>query len=452
MHKSVNKGVVVAAGKGTRIGAFKRGVPKTLTVFLGIPLLERIIKTLEREGINEIIVVTGFGKEHVEQYFKKINSGTKITTIYNDEWEKSNGISVLKVKEYVGDEPFLLVMSDHLFDAKILKKLNREYQKGFCYLCVDKNIEGVFDIDDATLVKVEGSQINDIGKRIKEFNAVDTGVFLIDKTFIQGLEEIYKNKGDCTITDGVKYCISKGKMNAVDVTGEFWIDIDTAEDLKEAKRRFVKRYLYKESDGIISRNLNRKISTLISIPLSRIGINPDVVTLFVGILGLMSGYFASLGKHYFIAIGGILYQLTSILDGVDGELAKMLLKSSRKGEWIDTISDNLTYLAFTAGLTVSASKYYETEGLIIGLLALASLFLFLFISYVKLLKYDLGGSLVAMHSSSRPSLWENLLKRDFFALLFMVLSLFNMVLPILIFTFLGSFSGVIWHLVKSIRK
>lgn len=445
LEKEVKRAVIIAAGKGTRIGAFTRGVPKTLTKFLGMSLLERIVKTVFSCGVEEVIVVTGFGSEHIEEKVKKSRGNIKI--VFNDEWEKSNGVSLLKAKEFLGTEPFFLLMSDHIFEPEMLELLRRNYRKGYSFLCIDRNLNEVFDIKDATKVKIEGDGLKDIGKNIEDYNAVDTGVFLLEAAFLENLEEIYREKKDCSITDGVKRAINKGKMKGVDITGRFWIDIDTEEDLKEAKRRFVKRFLYKSTDGIISRNINRKISTLISVPLSSLRFHPDAFTIIVCVTGLLASYFISSSKHIHIILGGILYQLSSILDGVDGELAKMLMKSSKRGEWFDTISDNIVYLAFTAGLLAGVWKTHGLMGLILGLFALSGVITFLTISYIKLIRREMGGSLVFLHRGKLNFL-QMMLKRDFFAFIFMLLSFFNMRFLMLLLTFFGAWGGVFWHFLK----
>ncbi len=57
-----------------------------------------------------------------------------------------------------------------------------------------------------------------------------------------------------------------------------------------------------------------------------------------------------------LVLGGILFHFASVLDGVDGEVARLKFMSSRQGEYVDTICDSLAYVAFLAGLTVAAYR------------------------------------------------------------------------------------------------
>ncbi len=447
----MKKAVILAAGKGTRIGAFDKGEPKCLTRFLGLPIIERTIKNLEQAGIQEIIIVTGFAQDILLRHLSKIETKCRLQTVHNSEWEKSNGVSLLAAEHIVADERFILIMSDHLFEPEILNKLLKQPITEDSYLCIDSRVEEIFDIEDATKVKVVNSQIVKIGKEIQDFNAVDTGVFLLHPLFVKTLREIYQQKGDCSITEGVRAMINKGFMKAVDVTGLFWMDIDTKKDLAEARRRFIKKFLYKPTDGIISRRLNRPVSTFISTRLARFKINPNLMTLFSAVVGILSAWFVSRGNYLSVAAGGLLYQAASVIDGIDGELAKMLYKNSRTGEWLDTFADNLTYVAFTFGLMWAAWRIHGEAGLVTGAFATVGVILFLVFSYAKLIREKSGGSLLAIHANPR-GFWQSLLRRDFFAFLFMWLSLLHQVFLMTALTAAGAWAGVIWHIRELTKK
>ena len=75
-------------------------------------------------GVGEFFVVVGFNKDLVTAFLEDLSARLEvpITPIYNEEWEKENGLSVLKAKAYI-DEPFLLLMADHIFDSSTLREL-----------------------------------------------------------------------------------------------------------------------------------------------------------------------------------------------------------------------------------------------------------------------------------------------------------------------------------------
>ena len=92
------KCLIIAAGKGIRLS--KGGDSKPLISLLGLSLIERVILTAKNVGLSDFYVVTGYNGEKVRCFLDEFsrNRNLKITHIVNDEWEKANGISVLKAR------------------------------------------------------------------------------------------------------------------------------------------------------------------------------------------------------------------------------------------------------------------------------------------------------------------------------------------------------------------
>ena len=106
----------------------------------------------------------------------------------NPEYLKDNGVSVLRAKPEIRD-PFLLLMSDHIFEPETARALLHEpLHDGEVTLAVDKNIDSIFDLDDATKVRMQGERIVEIGKNLRSYNALDTGMFHCTPALFQALE------------------------------------------------------------------------------------------------------------------------------------------------------------------------------------------------------------------------------------------------------------------------
>lgn len=144
------KALIIAAGRGSRLSRFYS--PKPLIPLFGLALIERIILTGRTAGVLEYKIVVGYEAGKIT---KELGNGEKydvsIQYIDNPDWEKGNGVSVLKAKKYFHGQ-FLLLMSDHLFDETIINKLIRhEIDSDHCALCIDKNISSDYlDLDDVT--------------------------------------------------------------------------------------------------------------------------------------------------------------------------------------------------------------------------------------------------------------------------------------------------------------
>jgi CDP-L-myo-inositol myo-inositolphosphotransferase len=323
-----------------------------------------------------------------DQIMKKIGSGDRygvhVDYIFNPEWEKGNGVSVYKSKAFF-KENFILLMADHLFDDSILRKLQQvEPESDCCILCVDRRLNSDhFSIDDVTKVWAENNEVKEIGKGLDRFNAIDTGIFLCSPVIFNALEESI-SKGKYSLSAANQILSNRGKLKTYDIGDNFWIDVDDRETLQKAKKILLKQ-LKKPTDGPISKSLNRKISVMISSKLSRLNINPNHLTLISFFLAALSGLFFFLGGYPKIVIGGVLAQLSSILDGCDGEIARLKFKQSKFGGYLDRVLDRYADSLIILGMTFACFRTIEASWvLLVGFLALTGSFM---ISYTAM-QYD----------------------------------------------------------------
>ena len=227
--------VIIAAGEGSRMRRVFS--PKPLTPLLGLRLLERILLVAKSAGINDFKIVVGYKADAIRQIVGDGRKyGVRIKYIENPEWEKGNGLSVLTAKNYVHDK-FLLLMSDHLFDEQILVRLmTADASHGCCVLCVDRNLpQNQSSLEDSTRVYCEDNHLKQIGKSLKSFNAIDTGLFLCTTAVFDALEHSVKHE-QYSLAAGIQIMAAQGKLVTLDITGSFWLDVDDETALETARR------------------------------------------------------------------------------------------------------------------------------------------------------------------------------------------------------------------------
>ncbi|MDR2734521.1 MAG: NTP transferase domain-containing protein [Spirochaetota bacterium] len=234
----ITEAVILAAGQGTRIRAVSRDLPKPLVTVGGKTLLQSGVDALLSMGIEKIVCVVGYQHQEVRDYAAGMPWHDAIVFVQNDEWQKENGLSVYAAREALHGEFFLLQMVDHLFDAAIYERaLAARHDAGISYLCIDRDIAGVHDPDDATkLVVRPDTSIASIAKNLTEYNAVDCGLFVMH-TAIFGFFEQAIRAGRNTISNSVEDAGRAGSFRTIDITGARWIDVDTEEAWQEATRR-----------------------------------------------------------------------------------------------------------------------------------------------------------------------------------------------------------------------
>jgi myo-inositol-1-phosphate synthase len=227
--------VIVAAGQGTRLR--QMGESKPLIHIKGVPLIERVIDRARRAGVDHFFVVSGYRGEQLRRQLDafSVREGVQITHIVNDDWERANGTSVLKAKPYV-DGPFLLTMCDHLVDPEIVRDLIAgPIEANTVTLGVDFNTDSPLnDLDDVTRVKCANGKIEHIGKVIRDFNAIDTGMFLCGPIMFDALEAS-QAEGDDSISGAMNVLAGWGKARAFDIQGRVWVDVDDPAAFRKAE-------------------------------------------------------------------------------------------------------------------------------------------------------------------------------------------------------------------------
>jgi len=428
---AVTTALILAAGQGSRLN---HG-PKPLHAVLGVPLLARALNTLQRAGIERAYVVIGYEADVVRRGIEQIDSiGIEVVWLLNEEWEQPNGLSVLAARDAI-QEPFVLVMADHIFDPKIVSRLIETPRAADeVLLAVDRRLEQIADIDDATKVQVNAGSIERISKSLADYNAVDTGLFVAGPSLFDAVHRACMDDRK-TLSAGVQTLAEDGKAAVIDVTGLMWHDVDTPADVGRAERKLLDS-ARKPTDGPISRYLNRPLSTALSrLVVKHTDLTPNHFTLVHLIVGLAAGFAAALGGYIGFLVAGILFHAASILDGCDGEIATLSFKSSPRGQWLDTAADGVSFLAFLLGLVIGVYRsdlapiyfYFGVVGLAVASIVLVNL-------YIYLIRRRRAGSLLAVRYGYETGdgwfkrflrLAHYLSKRDFMAFFALVLAVFG---------------------------
>ena len=345
------KCLILAAGKGSRLK--RNGEIKPLIPVLGIPLIERVIHAALEAGVDDFYVVTGYKGERVRAFLDRLSNRLKIhiTSITNRDWEKDNGVSVLKAQKYLS-EPFLMLMADHLFDPSIARKVMEFLlADGSIALGVDKNISNSsVDMEDVTRVMTENGRIRNINKGMAEFSGFDTGVFLCTPGIFNTIEQSKEKHNDTTLSGAVRVLAASGRAMAIGVN-DSWFDVDDPTALKRAERSLLAKLRDKASDGPVSRYLNRPLSLRITRQLVNYQITPNQISLFSFLCSMTAAGLFMLANYPALLWGGLLAQFASIVDGCDGEVARIKLQNSRYGGWFDAVLDRYADAFLLFGLT-----------------------------------------------------------------------------------------------------
>jgi len=238
------------------------------------------------------------------------------------------------------------------------------------------------------------------------------------------------------------------------VAEDQWQRVNTPEDCEAAERK-LDRWLVKPTDGFYAR-LNRRISIPISRQLIKLPVTANMVSIFTLGVGIASAAFFAYGGYWSTLLGAFLCLFASIMDGCDGEVARLKLLESDFGCWLETICDYAFYLFLLVGMTIgrwrsSGTRTYLVYG---GLLLFGALASFLATGWGRRrLAAGRPEQLLKIwqsHAESRPSnpfLYfgrhtEFIVRRCFFPYALLVFALFNLMSMAFVLSVIGA--NLVW--------
>ena len=232
------KCLVIAAGQGTRLRTIAPSKP--LAEVAGAPLIEHILRIAAAGGATSFVVVTGYEPEPLERFLAEFagRSSLAVEIVRNSDWARPNGVSVLGAAPRLDGE-FILLMSDHLFDPFILRRLlDGRRPDALLTLGADYRIARPdLDLDDATKLKL-GSEgrIDGVSKALTDYEAVDTGIFVAGPELLDAIAASIAEGGSGSLSEGVQRLADTGSAFAFDIGDGWWVDVDDEPAFRRAER------------------------------------------------------------------------------------------------------------------------------------------------------------------------------------------------------------------------
>jgi 1L-myo-inositol 1-phosphate cytidylyltransferase / CDP-L-myo-inositol myo-inositolphosphotransferase len=334
-------GVVLAAGRAERLSKITRGRPKALVLLGGLPLVERAVRTLLAAGVERVVVVSGHQGESVREAMDNLPT-EQVRIIQSETWESGNGASLAAAEEALGGEQrFVLICGDTVFSAGALGSLVRS--PGPAVLVDPSPTPDVWG--EGTKVRIEDGFAIGFGKGL-DHPAIDCGAFVLGPEVFEAQRRAAAS-GDYSLAGAITELSQNRPLRVVALPPDaWWQDIDTPEDLRTA-RATLRRSLASPTDGPVSKNLNRPLSTRLTMAISPFRLSPTLLTFAAFLVGIYAAWSLSAGRA---VVGGLMAQLNSVLDGIDGETARLQFRTSRSGARLDSTADRMIDAAVVAGV------------------------------------------------------------------------------------------------------
>ena len=228
--------VVLAAGISSRLRPLTNEIPKSLLHVGEIPLLQRILLSLQRNKIRECVIVTGYLKEKIETFVQSLALPLSVRFVENPLFATTgNNYSLWTTQPYVNGHDLLMMDADIVFDSRLLSLLLDSPHGNGLILRKTGHLgeeEIKVEVDHAGVVNHLGKEIDHAAAAgeslgIEKFSAPATHVLFRILNRRKALNEFYEASFQEMIDEGIK-------IHAVDSAGFPCLEIDTFEDLAAA--------------------------------------------------------------------------------------------------------------------------------------------------------------------------------------------------------------------------
>lgn len=257
--------LMLAAGKGSRLGRYTKDNTKCMLEVNGKTLLERCIDALKEANINKLVLVLGYKKENVINYIKEkgLDKKIEIEYVFNEVYDTTNNIySLFLAKDIFKREDTILLESDLIYEPSIIKELiESKYDNAAVLAKYEQWMDGtVVTLDSEKnileFIEKQDFDYDKINKYYKTVNIYKFSKEYIGKYYIPFLEAYVKAYGNNCYYELVLKVISginKSLLKGYVIKNKKWYEIDDCQDLDISELLFSKEEntldLYKKRFG-----------------------------------------------------------------------------------------------------------------------------------------------------------------------------------------------------------
>ncbi|MED5381964.1 MAG: nucleotidyltransferase family protein [Verrucomicrobiota bacterium] len=242
------KAVILAAGKGTRMGALTEELPKPMLPVEGKPILEHIISGIAAQGVREFCLITGWKAQIIEQHFGDGSALGLSINYARQEVQDGTGKAPELAKRFVGDDPFLLTYGDILVRPETYATMVERFGQGkFSGLItvtpgedVTKGAINFFDDQFCLRKIVEKPNVEKLDELrddgwLKDGDPMwyNAGIYIFRPVVFDHTAKLQKSpRGEYELTDAIETMIDAGEPIAGAKVEGRWIDVRDPEVLK----------------------------------------------------------------------------------------------------------------------------------------------------------------------------------------------------------------------------
>ena len=395
----------------------------------GIPLLHRVLLSSHKAGVRRWLVLTQHEAQWVHASLVTAYKLREVTwQVYDlQATDPGNLIAALPTDDV------LVVTSPAVFDHRLLADLQEAVSPALCVTTAVGTTPAEIVVQDSLVV----ARTRQGAPALRSTGILRCSGPALGQLLHQAWPDMCQSPSPHVVV--LAGLMATTQVRALDVSQRLWVPItDPLDTSVTAAETQLLRSLGREGDSVLVRVLDRRLSQALTKRLMRIPVTPNQITLLSAAIGLSGAFFLAQPSLLLQVLGSLLFLLSTIIDGCDGEIARLTFQESEFGAKLDVIMDNVVHLFLFPSIALGLYRRWDdTLYFVLGGLSLGGIL----ISMAVYLPYLWRRQKV---HSSLARLHEHLASRDF-AYLLPLLALLDKLQWFLWATTIGTYLfAVVW--------
>jgi len=235
---TVQTAVVLAAGEGTRLRPLTRNRPKPMLPAANRPILEHVLDALVDAGLRQVVLVVGYRRERVQEYFGPTYRDVPLQYVHQDK-QLGSGHALLQARSTV-DGPMLVVNGDRIIEANSVRSVIETFEDDDATAAM-----AVLERRDTTqygAVTLHGRDVADLVEKpdTDEYRLINGGIYAFEPSIFEVIDETQRDAGELALTDSILRLLETDRVRGVRVGG-LWVDATYPWDLLEVAEEVLAR-------------------------------------------------------------------------------------------------------------------------------------------------------------------------------------------------------------------
>lgn len=230
---TIDTGVVLAAGEGTRLRPLTHNRPKPMLPAANRPILEHVLDTLVDAGVGELVLVVGYKRNRVQEHFGPTYRDVPIEYVVQEK-QLGSGHALLQAREAV-EGPMLVVNGDRVIDLEMVRNVAARHEEtGDASMAVLEHPAA----HTYGAVRLDGDRVEELVEKpvVGKYRLINAGIYAFGSSMFETIAETPREAGELGLTEAIARRLERGTTVRGILTDGIWVDATYPWDLLQLSR------------------------------------------------------------------------------------------------------------------------------------------------------------------------------------------------------------------------